>query len=167
MNDVQYWIDKLKMEQHPEGGYYKRLYASEENIRTVGLPERFTSTRRLMSCIYFLLTADNFSSFHKLQSDEIWNFYTGQAVKLTTIIARGELNQKLLGPDMEQGQAFQLAVPANTWMAAEIVDDSGFALLGCTVAPGFQFEDWELGERKKLLQLFPKHEEVINRLTRV
>lgn len=166
MKDANYWIDKLEMEQHPEGGYYKRLYASGEIIQAAGLPKRFTSDRRLMSCIYFLLTSDSFSSFHKLQSDEIWNFYKGQAIRLTTINANGELKQELLGPDIDEGQASQIAVPANTWMAAEIVEDNGFALLGCTVAPGFEFDDWELGERKRLLAQFPQHKDVITRLTR-
>ncbi|MFQ5583546.1 MAG: cupin domain-containing protein [Calditrichia bacterium] len=164
--DAQYWIEKLALQPHPEGGYYRETYRSQEVIDTACLPPRYNSDRNLSTAIYYLLQGDQFSAFHRLRSDEIWHFYTGSPLLLHTIEESGKYSKIILGPDFEKGEVFQAVVPHGGWFGAEVTVANSFSLLGCTLAPGFDFADFELGNRKALIQQFPRHAELIKRLCR-
>lgn len=159
-------IDYLKLRPHPEGGYYRETYRSDLLLNKNALPNNFEGNRHCATCIYFLLTSDMFSSFHRIQQDEIWHFYAGQPIKLHMIDRLGEYQCVNIGLNLQKNILPQFVVTAGTWFAAEIEGNEGYALAGCTVAPGFDFKDFELGDRKKLCDLYPQHKEMIARLTR-
>ena len=165
MNTANYWIENLQMIKHPEGGYFKEVYRSGENIPEKALPERYQGNRSFATSIYFLLRGDEFSSFHRIQSDETWHFYVGSTLELHVLSKDGSLNTYLLGRDLEKGEHLQVTIPQNCWFGARVKNPESFALLGCTVAPGFHFDDFELGDRKKLLEEYPDHEKIIKELT--
>ena len=159
---ARYWIDKLNLEPHPEGGYYRQTYKSDLLISADSLPgPRIAST-----AIYFLLEGNNFSSFHRLRSDEIWHFYAGSPLLVHIIDRAGAYASLLLGNDPNSGQLFQGVVPAGHWFASHVADWTSWALVGCTVAPGFEFEDFELARRQLLVAEYPNHRALIERLTR-
>ena len=160
------WIQHLDMLPHPEGGYFKETYKSEELIPLEGLPSRFPGSRSMGTAIYFLLEKDHFSAFHRLKADEVWHFYDGTQLLLHQIDEEGKYHSQALGKDLNEGEAPQAIVPAGTWFAAEVVDKSSFALVGCTMAPGFDFEDFEMPARASLLTMFPQYSELIERFTR-
>ncbi len=159
------YIQELQLKKHPEGGYFKEIYRSGELISADKLPKRFKSSRSFSTSIYFLLEGNQFSSFHKLQSDEIWHFYDGVSIIIYIIDIDGNLEEKKLGPNLNEGEKFQFTIKAGDWFAAELTDKKGFALIGCTVSPGFDFNDFELGKRNELIKRFPNHSELINMLT--
>ena len=165
MDQKKRWIEELKLLPHPEGGWYKEVYRASEEIGAAGLPERFGGARSFSTSIYFLLAGDNFSAFHRIKSDELWHFYAGDGLTIHVIAPNGEQEAIKLGNRLEAGETFQAVVPAGSWFASE-PNDGGYGLVGCTVAPGFDFADFELAERDSLQQQFPEHHEVIERLTR-
>jgi len=166
MKNAEYWIEKLHLQKHPEGGYFKQIYHSDEKIKAEHLPERYSGERHHSTSIYFLITAEEFSAFHRIKSDELWHFYTGSAVTIHIIDEKGKLSQVKLGSNHERGEVFQFAIPNGVWFGASVDAPDSFALIGCTVAPGFHFDDFELGKRDELIKIFPGHETVIRRLTR-
>lgn len=174
MNNPKYWIEKLELVQHPEGGWYREVYKSEEIIKKEHLPERFSGDRRFSTSIYFLLksgdpstsSGQGFSAFHRIRSDEIWHFYKGSAITIHVIDAEGNYSSVKLGKNFDKGEVFQFTVPRSTWFAAEVNKRDSFALVGCTVSPGFHFDDFELGEREELLSMFPQHKEIITGFTK-
>jgi len=121
--------------------------------------------RSLSTGIYFLITAGNFSAFHRIKSDEMWHFYAGSPLTVHVIEEDGKYYQLNVGLELEQGQVPQAIVPAGAWFASE--SSGEYSLVGCTVAPGFDFTDFELAERQSLCTLFPAHESLINNLTRI
>ncbi|GAA0761539.1 cupin domain-containing protein [Psychroflexus lacisalsi] len=159
-------IKKLELEKHPEGGFFKETYRSKISISGSSLPLEFDSDRNVSTCIYFMLASDEFSAFHKVNQDEAWHFYLGDSILLHMISPEGEYSQVSIGNDFGQNETPQFVVPAQHWFAAEIKTEDSFALVGCTVAPGFDFDDFELAEPKELQQIFPQHKEIIQRLTR-
>jgi len=165
-NDARYWIEKLRLEPHPEGGYFRQTYRSEVVIAREALPARFTGARAASTAIYFLLEGKNFSAFHRLRSDEVWHFYAGEPVLVHVIENGGLYSSILLGSDFEAGQVPQAVVRAGCWFASHVADWKAFAVVGCTVAPGFDFQDFEMGERAELVAKFPPQRELIERLTR-
>jgi predicted cupin superfamily sugar epimerase len=160
------YIDKLRLEPHPEGGYFKEIYRSGEIILPEGLPERFRKGRAVSTSIYFLLVGNEVSNFHRIKSDEIWHFYDGCGVKIFAIDNSGLLSQYRLGKNIEKNELFQVVIKYNDWFAAELIDKKSFCLVGCTVSPGFDFGDFELAKRKKLTEAFPRHKELIERFTK-
>ena len=165
MKTADYWIEKLEMNPHPEGGYFKEVYRAEESHSAVHLPERFGGDRSHSTSIYFLLKGDDVSKFHRIKSDEIWHFYEGASVTIYRITPDGELINVPVGRNMENGESLQTVIPAGDWFGAEVNDPGFFSLCGCTVAPGFHFDDFELAERDKLIKEFPQHTDIITRLT--
>jgi uncharacterized protein len=164
--DANYWIDKLQLIPHPEGGFYRQTYRSELTIAQAGLPASFPASRCAGTAIYFLLEGENFSAFHRLRSDEVWHFYAGAALMVHVISQQGKYSTILLGEDLDSGQVLQAVVPAGCWFASHVADWKSFAVVGCTVSPGFEFEDFELAKREELISLYPQHRAVIERLTR-
>lgn len=165
MNTAQYWIDKLELKHHPEGGYFNEVYRAKEDIGESALPKRYAGTRSFATSIYFLLPGNEYSAFHRIKSDETWHFYQGGTLELFVLSKNGSLERHLMGSNYESGERFQLTIPRDHWFAARAVMKDSYALVGCTVAPGFHFEDFELADRKSLLQEFPQHTDIINELT--
>jgi len=166
MDTAGYWIQKLNLQPHPEGGHFAETYRSHETIASTALPARYAGSRNFATGIYFLVAGGQFSSLHRIQSDEMWHFYTGSRLTVYAIDPHGNLQIILLGPNADQGDVFQAVVPAGYWFGSVVEDPDGFALVGCTVAPGFDFADFELGQRNELISLFPQHRAVIEKLTR-
>jgi predicted cupin superfamily sugar epimerase len=164
-NSAQYWIEKLKLSKHPEGGYFREVYRSDEFISKKHLPGRYSSFRSFSTSIYFLLKSDEFSAFHRLKSDEIWHFYDGSPLLLYVIDPKGKLTTIKTGPNPGNNEMLQVVIPKGFWFAAEVSVKDSFSLIGCTVSPGFDFEDFELAGREKLTAKFPQHKELIERLT--
>jgi predicted cupin superfamily sugar epimerase len=157
MISSQHLIELYKLQPHPEGGHYLRTYCSTEQISAVSLPERFKANRFISTAIYFLLEGKQFSAFHRIKSDELWHFYAGCGLSIYVIHPNGEGEILKLGNDIENGYSFQQVVKAGCWFASKPADENGFAFVGCTVAPGFDFEDFEMGEKEELMKAFPKH----------
>lgn len=166
MNKLNKIIEKLGLEPHPEGGYFRETYRSIGEINEESLGKEFSSSRNFSTCIYFLLTSDSFSAFHRIKQDEIWHFYDGSPIKLHTISERGKHREYVIGKDILNGEQPQVVVNAGDWFAAEVINKDEFSLVGCTVAPGFSFEDFELPSREELISIFPEHENLITEFTR-
>lgn len=167
MKKASYWVEQYKLTPHPEGGFYAETYRSFENIPQKALPEGFGGDRSFSTGIYFLLEKHHFSAFHRIKSDEMWHFYQGEALEIFVIYpVSGKLDVIRLGDDPEKGETFQAVVPANTWFASRPASGSKYALVGCTVAPGFDFEDFEMADRETLRASFPQHAKLIGELTR-
>jgi predicted cupin superfamily sugar epimerase len=161
--DAQYWIENLQLIPHPEGGHYaetykSQLFASENEVSLCKTRKKCTSL------IYFLLKGNECSAFHRLKSDEIWLFHSGQAVCIYTINKQGVLSQEILGNEPDKEQYLQVFIPANTWFAANIIDKKDYALMSCLVSPGFEWNDFELAENAQLTAAFPQHKFLIERL---
>jgi uncharacterized protein len=164
--NAQYWIEKLRLEPHPEGGYFRQTYRSEVLIAREALPAGFSGARAVSTAIYFLLKGKNFSAFHRLRSDEVWHFCEGEPLVVHVIEPEGDYSEIVLGRDLEAGQGLQAVVQAGCWFASHVADWNSFSVVGCTVAPGFDFEDFEMGKREELGERYPQHRELIERLTR-
>lgn len=165
MKDAAYWIEKLDLKRHPEGGYFRETYRSREVIVKQALPERFKGDRVFATCIYFLLNKKGYSAFHKVQQDEVWHFYAGSSLAIHIIDQKGQYATVKLGKKIENGESFQTVVMAGCWFAAAVNNKKKFSLVGCTVAPGFDFDDFELADRQRLVGLYPEHRQVIEKFT--
>ncbi len=163
---TQDYVNKLNLLPHPEGGYFKETYRSEEVISTEALPERFAGERAFGTSIYYLLEGNDFSAFHRLKSDEIWHFYDGSPISLHLIYPSGEYRNILLGTDLFNGEEPQIIIPKGIWFAAHPVNKSSFSLVGCAVYPGFDFSDFEMASFEKLSELFPQHSKLLKEFTR-
>lgn len=166
MISPQQLIEQYELQPHPEGGYYKRTYCSDELMKAASLPERFAGDRYFSTAIYFLLEGKQFSAFHRIQSDELWHFYAGDGLHIYVIHPDGRTELLQLGSEISNGSSFQHVVKAGCWFASKPVTENGFAFVGCTVAPGFDFADFEMAEKNELLNLFPQHREWIQELCR-
>ncbi|SHI59899.1 hypothetical protein SAMN02745163_00456 [Clostridium cavendishii DSM 21758] len=165
MFSANYFIEKLDMIKHPEGGYYKESFASSENITSNDLRTKFEGERILWTSIYFLLRDGEVSNFHRLKSDEMWYYHSGSALTIYMISPEGELTTAQLGLDIEKGEVPQFLVPKN-YIFGSAMNNPGYALVGCMVSPGFEFKDFELFERNNLLNDYPEHKDIILKLTR-
>jgi predicted cupin superfamily sugar epimerase len=158
-------VRRLQLLPHPEGGYYRETYRSAEQVTVACLPSRFSGSRAFSTAIYFLLEPGQFSAFHRIQADEVWHFYSGSPLHVYVIHPNGELETIRLGQDLENGSVLQAVVPAGCWFASRPAGE-GFSLVGCTVAPGFDFADFELAEQEVLSRQFPQHQALITSLCR-
>ncbi len=163
---IQTIINTLGLKPHPEGGYYKETYRSSGGIPVSDLPPEYSGDRNFSTSIYYLLVSEKPSAFHKINQDEIWHFYDGSSIELHTISESGDHQHYLIGRDLANGQVPQLVVPANHWFAAKVTESNSYSLVGCTVAPGFDFDDFTLAKREDLITRFPQHEELIEEFTR-
>lgn len=158
-------IESLNLQPHPEGGFFKETYRSEEFIDPSSLDDCYSGKRNYSTSIYFLLTSESFSAFHKIHQDETWHFYEGSPIELHTISEAGEHHKYLIGPDISSDQVFQLTVPGNHWFASKVLNPNSYSLVGCTVAPGFDFDDFTLAKRQELITSFPQHQTLIEDFT--
>ena len=156
-DDVARWVEALELTPHPEGGFFRETYRS-----TARLADRSVST-----AIYFLVTRGSFSALHRIASDELWHFHAGGALEIVTIDPNGARSDLRLGLDLGRGERPQHVVTAGTWFGASLRDaTSSYALVSCTVAPGFDFADFELADRASLSAALPAHAAIIAALTR-
>jgi uncharacterized protein len=162
---ADYWISRLNLSTHIEGGAFREIYRSPVMVPRPALPLSFSGDRSFCTSIYFLLKRNQFSAFHKIKSDEIWHFYYGDALIVYEIDVTGQLLVHKLGNDPDKGESFQCVISAGNWFAARLAPGGDYALVGCTVSPGFDFADFELATQNELLRLFPEHEEMIRELT--
>jgi uncharacterized protein len=164
-SDARYWIDTLGLVRHPEGGYYRETYRSSEELDGACLPERYLRNRSVATAIYYLLPSGERSKLHRLKSDELWHYHAGLPLVLSIIAPSGELNVVRLGASTAAGEQFQCAVQAGCWFGAEVDGIGGYGLVSCTVAPGFDYADFEIASREDLIALYPQHRTIIERLT--
>lgn len=157
MNEhIQNLIQQLDLLPHPEGGFYKETFRSEETC--------LDGTRNVQTAIYFLLTSENVSHFHRIKSDEIWYFHAGSPLVVHTLTDQGH-TQHLVGNDILNGQTPQLLVPKNTIFGSSVLEKDSYSLVSCSVAPGFDFVDFELFTKADLMKDYPAFEGIINLLT--
>lgn len=161
-----YWIEKLQLTEHIEGGAFKETYRSKQTISKVHLPSSFHGDRAYSTAIYFLLKQGQFSALHRIAADELWHFYQGDPLEIIEIKPSGALSIHTLGPDAEAGETFQCVIEGGSWFGSRVKKGGEYALVGCTVAPGFDFADFELADRNQLVDLFPQHADIIRSLTR-
>ena len=161
---AQQYIQSLNLQPHPEGGYFAETYRSAETIPRHALPGRFGGARAFGTAIYFLLESHHVSALHRIQADEIWHFYAGGPLEVFVISLTGNLTVIRLGNNPEQGEVFQAVVSAGCWFGAKPAPGADFSLVGCTVAPGFDFADFEMADPAPLLAEFPQHRAVIGKL---
>jgi predicted cupin superfamily sugar epimerase len=162
-----YLVDKYQMQLHPEGGWFRETYRSDELVLGEHLPNRYGNGRSFSTAIYFLLEGEQFSGFHRIKSDELWHFYAGGPLNVYVINPQGELYIIKLGNNPDNDEVFQAAVPAGCWFASQPALPQSFCFVGCTVAPGFDFADFELAKAKQLAELYPQHQSIINKLCRL
>ena len=158
--------NQLGLVAHPEGGYYIETYKSTESIPSEALDSRYPGARATGTAIYYLLEPGTFSELHRLKSDEIFHFYLGDPVEQLQLWPDGSSRLVIIGSNLSHGHTPQLVVPKNVWQGARLVSGGSFALLGCTVAPAFEFEDYESGTRESLIRQYPSRQELISSLTR-
>ncbi|MGB6104415.1 MAG: cupin domain-containing protein [Pusillimonas sp.] len=159
--EVERLIGRFGLQAHPEGGYYTETYRSGENV----LREGQAAARAASTAIYYLLNDGAYSAWHRIASDEMWHFYAGTPLLIHVIDSTGQRLTHMLGNPLAVDEAsFQAVVPAGCWFAAELADPSGYALAGCTVAPGFEFSEFELADAADLLRRYPAHAALIQRL---
>jgi len=159
-------IHILELQPHPEGGFFRENYRSNGMIQSESLDSSYSGERNYATSIYFLLTTETFSAFHRIKQDEIWHFYDGSPIDLHIISEEGNYTKTRIGRDIIHGETPQFVVPGGSWFGATVVRKDDFTLLGCTVSPGFDFRDFELGMRDNLIGKFPQHTELITQLTR-
>lgn len=157
---AEHWIKQLELNPHPEGGYYREIFRSDHKV----IRENERKQTDACTSIYYLLEGKDFSGFHRLESDELWYFHKGETIFIHVIDQSGAYNCIELG-DSGSGQ-LQAVVEAKCWFAAEIPSNSGFALVSCAVAPGFNFSEFEMAVKAVLLNSFPDLKGIINRLCR-
>jgi predicted cupin superfamily sugar epimerase len=163
--EARSWIERLELQPHPEGGFFRETYRATGTIARDALPVGYGGSRSFATSVYFLLPSGAVSALHRLRSDELWFFHAGSPLVVTSIAPDGTLTQTRVGPDPARGEHLQATVAAGCWFGAAVEAPGSFALVGCVVAPGFDFADFELGERAVLLRVFPQHRADIERLT--
>lgn len=156
----------LHLQPHPkEGGYFRETYRASEALAADALSARYGAPRSVSTAIYYLLTPTTFSALHRLQSDEVFHFYLGDPVRMLQLSPDGTGRSIVLGPDLGAGQQVQVVVPRGVWQGSVLEPGGEFALLGCTVAPGFDYADYESSTRQELLAHYPQFADLICRLT--
>lgn len=159
-------IKRLNLEplEH-EGGFYYQTYISKDLIPAKSLPERYKGDKPYSTAIYYLLTPETKSVLHRLPSDEVYHFYLGDPVQMLLLYPNGNSNIIFLGQDIMSGQRVQVTVPSAVWQGSYLIEGGSFALMGTTVSPGFEFPDFEAGDRDELKRIYPQHSELIEMLT--
>lgn len=164
MSSIEELVDSLKLEPHPEGGFYKETYRSTGIIANEHLPSDFNGNANFSTAIYYLLRAQDCSRLHRLRSDEIFHHYMGGTLNLVEITPEGQLIKSKIGTRFSEGEVPQHVIKAGNWFGAYPAEGTDFVLVGCTVAPGFSFDNFELADKEALLSTYPEHDEIIERL---
>ncbi len=164
---AKHYVDTLQLTPHIEGGYFNQNYQSQDSVKPTAARYQ-NEERRAGTSIFFLLEKEDFSACHTLNSDEIWHFYDGCPVLVHTIDPQNRrLTTHILGHFVDHSDAnLQCVVVAGQWFAAETSDKTSFSLVGCTVNPGFDYKDFRIASRDSLVNTYPEHTEIIEKLTR-
>lgn len=163
-------IETLNLAPHPiEGGFFREMYRSAGSLPGTSLPGGYSSRsdRSFGTAIYYLLTAETFSEMHRLPTEEVFHLYLGGPVRMLQLFPDGSGTEVLIGADLRQGQRPQVVVPPGVWQGSRLEPGVAFALLGATMAPGFDYADYEQGSRGELIERFPAHAGMIRELTRI
>ncbi|MDX5319856.1 MAG: cupin domain-containing protein [Bacteroidota bacterium] len=160
--EVQFLIDELNLTPHVEGGAFRETYRSHHQFH----PEGYSGPCAYSTAIYFLLEFGEFSAFHRIKSDEMWHHYLGGTLHIYEINVHGNLIHHKLGKQFEKGEQLQVWIPGGSWFASRVEQSGEFVLSGCTVAPGFDFRDFELADRKEFAEQFPEYRDLIKEMTR-
>ena len=166
MNSAEQWIQTLQLNPHPEGGWFREIYRANGTISHQSLPTRFSGDRHFSTAIYFLLNMADFSAFHRIKQDELWHFYDGASLTIHMIDLTGNYSVVKLGRNIQAGETLVTVVKAGWLFGATVSDNRSYGLVGCTVAPGFDFDDFEMPSRTRLLAQYPQHRGIIEKLTR-
>jgi uncharacterized protein len=159
-------IALLNLKPHPEeGGFFRETYRSADRLAAAHLPPRYQGDRSASTAIYYLLTPTSISALHRVATDEVFHFYLGDPVRMLQLGPGKTAREIILGSDVAAGQQLQVVVPCGIWQGSLLEPSGRFALFGCTVAPGFEYEDYEHGNRAELTAQFPEHAEMVRRLT--
>lgn len=159
-------IESLGLKPLPvEGGFYRETYRSDEMILSNTLPERYNINKCFCTAIYYLLTPETFSLLHRLPTDEIYHFYLGDPVVMLLLYPEGGSEIRILGPNIGKGEQVQVIVPKGTWQGLFLSENGRFGLMGTTMAPGFDFSDFEAGNRQALIEKYPERKDLIIKLT--
>lgn len=167
--DADELIRRLDLQPHPEGGYYRETYRASTRTQTVereGHLVRLENPRSVSTAIYFLLPAGEKSTWHRIDADEMWHFYAGGPMLIAELHEQGRVRETILGSDLAAGQKPQHVVPAGCWFASRPLAEDGYSFVGCTVAPGFEFDHFELANTQALLDDWPQNRELIDSLAR-
>ncbi len=170
MQNARQIIEALGLQPHPiEGGYFVETYRAEEGIPGDHLPDAYATTaaRSFGTAIYYLLTAETFSELHRLPTEEVFHLYLGGPVRMLQLDPDGSGREVVIGTDLLAGERPQIVVPAGVWQGSRLAPGVEFALLGATMAPGFDFADYEQGRRSLLVDQYPEFADLIRSLTRV
>ncbi|WP_143310158.1 cupin domain-containing protein [Chitinophaga vietnamensis] len=165
-HSAAWWREHLQLQSHVEGGAFRETYRSEWKLDMATLPAGMKGNRNASTCIYFLLETGEISAFHRIAADEIWHFYDGSTLTIYEIEPGGNLRTHKLGRNILAGEQLQVVIAAGNWFASRVEAPDSYALTGCTVAPGFDFADFELAERSPLQAAYPQHAALIAELTR-
>ena len=158
-------IERLGLKPHREGGFFAETWRSPERLAVNALPPRYSGARPLSTAIYYLITPESFPRLHRLRSDELFHFYLGDPVGFLLLPPKGRGFTAVVGPDVLCGHSLQLVVRRGTWQGARLLPGGKFALLGTTMAPGFDFDDLEEGRRAELVKAFPDFKKDIEELS--
>lgn len=164
-SQADHWVKTLHLEAHPEGGYYREIYRSNGKFIETNTDE-YPGGRSFSTAIFFLLKKGDISALHRICSDEIWHFYAGSPMHIHIIHPEGIYEKKTLGRNYNAGHMFQVVIPAGCWFGATVARGGDYSLAGCTVAPGFDFRDFELADREVMLKTYPTLRGLILLLTR-
>jgi predicted cupin superfamily sugar epimerase len=154
--EIENIVRELDLLPHPEGGFYRETYRAEQTVQG--------GKRNLMTAIYFLLTSENVSRFHRIQSDELWFHHAGSPLIVHTLDAGGH-HEHVVGSDFTKGYLPQFLVPKHTIFGSSVLEKESYALVSCVVAPGFDFADFELFPQAELLEMFPAEAEIIRKMS--
>jgi predicted cupin superfamily sugar epimerase len=158
--NASYWIDHLNLQPHPEGGYYKEIFRSKQRVLRHGADE----LKQACTSIYYLLEGEDYSGFHRIASDELWYFHKGEPLLIHIVDEHGVYSSIELS-DTSSG-VLSAVVEAGSWFASEIPSRNGFTLVSCAVAPGFEFSEFEMAEKRTMMLLYPQHAGLFDRLCR-
>ncbi|MDR3679558.1 MAG: cupin domain-containing protein [Flavipsychrobacter sp.] len=165
-SSANFYIEQLGLTAHVEGGAFKEIYRSPLVLPEHVLTPEHKGNRNAMTSIYFLLKYGDFSAFHRIASDELWHFYDGEPLCIYEINKEGILTRHLLGKNIAAGESLVVCITAGSWFGSRVEETDGYTLCGCSVAPGFDFEDFELADRITLKLQYPQHGNIIEALTR-
>ncbi|MBI34941.1 MAG: cupin [Flavobacteriales bacterium] len=160
MKKSKYWIENLKLTPHPEGGYYKEIYRSKKSFQ----PKGFSGRRDYMTSIYFLLEKGEVSHFHSIKSDELWSYHAGDSLTVFVLHPDGDMKKLIIGPNLEKGEVLQAVVPEGSVFGSK--SNGAYSLVGCTVSPGFDFNDFKLFKTSQLIEEFPDFTDTIKEFSK-
>lgn len=163
--DCEYWINRLELKKHPEGGYFSEIYRSNTSVSPRNLNWDCEEERASATSIYFLLISGEVSKLHRLKSDEIWYYHAGSSLTITVITPQGSLSRHILGLNLDEKEQPQVIIPAGSIFGASVNESGSYSLVSCMVTPGFDFRDFELLSKEQLIKEYPEYQKIIEELT--